>query len=549
MNEFMNYTIGEWLDIAAIKYEKNEAMVYVDRDIRMNYKELNNYCNRIAKGLIAMGIKKGDHVAIWAENYPEWLALIFATAKIGAVLVTINPNYKNGELQYLLEQSDTHTLFMGSGTKENDFIDVFSKLEITQLPRLKNVIFIPRNSNECIPYGFNSFENVVNFGKNISDEELEGKSKEVNCHDVTNIQYTSGTTGKPKGVELTHYNILNNAKFIGDNMHLTENDRYCISVPFFHCFGLVLSIMSCVTHGATMIPIDVFSPTKIFKIIEKERCTAINGAPAMFKMLLNHKDFKNVDFSSLRTGIMAGALCSEDIMKRVNEEMHIKDIVTVYGQTEASPGITMTTVDDILKTRVSTAGKPFPNVEVKLVDTDGNEILENYVEGEICARGYNIMKGYYNKPEETARVIKNGWLYTGDLAYRDVNGNYVIKGRKDDMIIRGGENIDPIEIENFLNKYPGINEAQVFGVESEIFGKEVAVCIIKEEGFYLDEQEVIEYVRKNMSKHKVPSYINFVNEFPKTAKGTIEKYKMRENIESQIQKYNSTKVKKLILKK
>lgn len=533
MNEFIESTMGNWLDDISKRYGDNEAVVYVDRDIRINYRQFNDYCRQVAKGLLAIGVKKGDHVSVWAPNYPEWLALIFATAKIGAALVTVNTDYKRYELEYLLSQSDTHTLLMASGHKGIDYISIVEKLlrETSNgtFPKLENIIFMPKDKEEEPPRGFTSFKQMIDFGSNISDEQLNEIQQMVKPHDVTNIQYTSGTTGHPKGVMLTHYNLLNNAKFIGDSMNLTAQDRYCISVPFHHCFGLVLSILNCVTHGATMIPIDAFSPTKVFNVVEKEKCTALNGVPAMFKIMLNHKEIGSYDLSSLRTGIMAGALCPIQDMIQAKEKMNMADIVIVYGQTESSPGITMTTLDDTLETRVSTVGRNFPGVEVKIVDIVTKKDVPDGSPGEIVARGYNIMKGYYNMPDKTIETIdKDGWLHTGDIGICE-NGYYCIVGRIKDMIIRGGENIYPKEIEELLDKHIGIRESQVVGIPSEVYGEEVVACIIKEEGYNITEEEVQRYVDANMSRHKVPSKVYFFTDFPTTASDKVQKFKIKES--------------------
>jgi len=544
MDEFINCTVGDYLDKAAIKFADNEAVVYVDRDIRMTYKEFNDNCRKVSKGLIALGIKNGDNVAVWAPNYPEWLALIFATAKIGAVLVTVNTEYKKFELEYLLTQSDSKALFMGSGFKGSNYIEIVKELipEIKNgslniqsdiFPLLNNIIFMPRlkgNSKgeyEDTPENYTSFNEIIKLGESITDEALDLLQNEVKPDDVTNIQYTSGTTGFPKGVMLTHINILNNAKDTGDIMALDEKDRFCISVPFFHCIALTTAILSSVTHGSTMVPIDSFSPVKVFEVVEKEKCTALNGAPAMFKIMLDHPDFEKYDLTSLRTGIIAGAVCPEQLVAKVMKYM--KDLVIGYGQTETSPCNTMTTLGDTYKVRTATVGKPIKGVEAKIIDPNTGDEVPNNTRGEFCSRGYNTMKGYYKNPERTADTIdSDGFNHSGDLALCDDEGNYVVFGRINDTIIRGGENLDPIEIERLLNTHPDILEAWVVGVPSEIYGEEIAACIKKHADSKLTEQEVKDFASANISRTKVPFYVDFFEKFPSTASGKVQKYKLRE---------------------
>ncbi|AEY66376.1 AMP-binding protein [Clostridium sp. BNL1100] len=543
MEKLIEITVGSLLDDMAKRYPDHDCALYTDRPFRKTYSEFNELCNKVAKSFLKMGIKKGDHVAIWATNVPEWLITLFASAKIGAVLVTVNTNYKVFELEYLLKQSDTNTLVLLDGFKDSNYIQIINELcpelknsepgsfHSEKLPYLKNIISV---STEKHP-GMFSWDDIIEFGRDISDEELYNISNSLDCHDVINMQYTSGTTGFPKGVMLTHYNIINNGMCIGDCMHFTHEDKLCIPVPFFHCFGLVLAIMACVTHGTTMVPVDYYSPLKVMNAIQSERCTAVHGVPTMYIAMLDHADFSKFDFSSLRTGIMSGSPCPIKVMEAVVEKMNMKDITIPYGQTEASPVCTQTRIGDSLELRVSTVGRALPFIECKIVDPETNQDLPDGVPGEFVARGYNVMKGYYKMPEATAQAIDDdGWLHTGDLATRDENGYYKITGRIKDMIIRGGENIYPKEIEEFLYTLPEIKDVQVIGVPSKVYGEEIMACIILKEGCVLTEEQVKEAVKANMARHKTPKYVGFLDSFPMTASGKIQKYKMRENAIAQL---------------
>ncbi len=543
MEKLIEITVGSLLDDMAKRYPDHDCALYTDRPFRKTYSEFNQLCNKVAKSFLKMGIKKGDHIAIWATNVPEWLVTLFASAKIGAVLVTVNTNYKVFELEYLLKQSDTNTLVLIDGFKDSNYIQIINELcpelknsepgnfHSEKLPYLKNVISV---SAEKHP-GMFSWDDIIEFGRDISDEELYNISNSLDCHDVINMQYTSGTTGFPKGVMLTHYNIINNGMCIGDCMHFTYADKLCIPVPFFHCFGLVLAIMACVTHGTTMVPIDYYSPIKVMNAIQSEGCTAVHGVPTMYIAMLEHPDFGKFDFSSLRTGIMSGSPCPIKVMEAVVEKMNMKDITIPYGQTEASPVCTQTRIGDSLELRVSTVGRSLPFIECKIVDPETNQDLPDGVPGEFVARGYNVMKGYYKMPEATAQAIDaDGWLHTGDLATRDENGYYKITGRIKDMIIRGGENIYPKEIEEFLYTLPEIKDVQVIGVPSKVYGEEIMACVILKEGCSLTEEEVKAAVKANMARHKTPKFVGFLDSFPMTASGKIQKYKMRENAIAQL---------------
>jgi fatty-acyl-CoA synthase len=476
-------------------------------------------------------------VAVWATNKPEWVFLQFATARIGAVLVTVNTNYKIYELEYLLKQSDSATLFLIDGFKDSSYVEIFKKicpeidscepgkLDSQRLPLLKNVIYIGTENIK----GMYSFNVLHELSKKTSDEELRMRKASLDIHDVINMQYTSGTTGFPKGVMLTHYNVVNNGKSIGDCMKLSDKDRLLIPVPLFHCFGCVLGVMASVTHGTTMVIMDYFRPGLVLEALQNESCTAMHGVPTMFIAVLEHEDFSKYRFPALRTGIMAGSPCPIKVMQQVVDTMGAKEITIAYGQTEASPVCTQTTVEDSIEIRVSTVGKALPNIECRVIDPENNKEVKPGIPGEFVARGYNVMKGYYKMPEATSQAIdREGWLHTGDLATMDEKGYYKITGRIKDMIIRGGENIYPKEIEEFLYTHPSVKDVQVVGVPSKAYGEEVMACIILKENASLTEDEVKSFVKGSMSRHKTPSYVIFMDSFPMTASGKIQKYKLRE---------------------
>ncbi len=551
---FLNITIGDWLKRLARFYPDNDAVVNVARGVRLNYRELDEKARAVGKGLLGMGVKKGDHVAIWATNYPEWLYLLFGCAKIGAILVTVNTNYKQFELEYLLRQSDSMSLFFIDGQKDTDYVKIVREMlpgvgenggtlgrSFEKLPYLKNIVYIPYDKNSEIPNGLSCWDDMMALGKNVTDEELDAVSSSLSPDEVINMQYTSGTTGFPKGVMLTHFNILNNGYYIGENMRFTPKDRLCITVPLFHCFGLVLATMASITHAAAMVLVDYFRPTDVLQSIETERCTAFHGVPTMFIFLLDHPDFPKYNLSSLRTGIMAGSPCPINVMRQVVEKMGMREITITYGQTEASPATTMTNTDDPLELRVSTVGRSMPFVETKIVNPETGAELPDGMTGEFCSRGYNTMKGYYKMEEATKAVIDgDGWLHSGDLAVRDSNGYYRITGRIKDMIIRGGENIYPREIEELIYTYPKVQDVQVVGVPSRKYGEEVVAYIILKKGATATEDEIKEFVKQNMSRHKVPAYVRFVDAFPMTASGKIQKFKLRAMAEEDIVKNGKT---------
>jgi len=533
----LEWTVGGLLDQIAETYPDNEALIYHERGLRYSYREFNQVCRQVAKGLMRLGIGKGENVAIWAYNVPEWVILQFATAKIGAILVTVNTAYKSAELEYILDQSDSTTLFMVKSFKDTDYVATLNAvvpelaaakpgtLSTAKLPFLKNVVFI----GDETPGGMLNFAQIVEMGKEVSDAELAAVEATLDRHDTINMQYTSGTTGFPKGVMLTHHNLVNNGFAIGECMKFTEKDRLCIPVPFFHCFGCVLGVMASVTHGSTMVPVEVFDPLKVLQTIEKERCTAVHGVPTMFIAELEHPEFSRFDLTSMRTGIMAGSVCPIEVMKRAVNDMHVTEITSVYGQTESSPGITQTRTEDSIELRVATVGRALPGAEVKIVDIETGATLPPGKQGELCARGYMVMKGYYKMPEETAKVIDaDGWLHTGDLAVMDENGYCKITGRIKQMIIRGGENIYPREIEEFLYTHPKISDIQIYGVPDRKYGEQVMAAVILKKGVEMTEQEVRDFCQGRIANYKIPRYVKFVDSYPMTASGKIQKFKLRE---------------------
>lgn len=530
-------TLGQLLEQWADKLPDHDFMVYPDRGLRFSYSEFNQRVDNLAKGLMAIGVQKGDKVGIWANNVPDWTTLMFATAKIGAVLVTINTNYKLAELEFLIKNADLNTLCLIDGYRDSDYVDMIfqlvpelktaprGKLKSKKFPQLRNVVFLGPQKHR----GMYNTPELLLLGTQVDDMELLKRKSEVSCHDVVNMQYTSGTTGFPKGVMLTHFNIVNNGKGIGDNMQYTPDDRLLLCVPLFHCFGCVLGVCAVITHGVSMVIIEDFDPLRVLAAVQKEKCTSIYGVPTMFIAEMNHPMFDMFDLSSLRTGIMAGSLCPIETMKQVMTKMNCRDIIIVYGLTEASPGMTTTHIDDSPEIRATTVGKELPGVEVKIFDPDTGEELGPNQQGEICCRGYNVMKGYYNDPQATREAIdEDGWLHSGDLAVKTEDGYYKITGRIKDMIIRGGENIYPREIENFLYNMPEIEMVEVVGLPDEKYGEIVGAFIKLKEGASLTEEEVRDFCRGKIARYKIPKHVFFVDDFPKTASGKIQKYKLRE---------------------
>jgi fatty-acyl-CoA synthase len=532
-------TVGGLLDLVAERRPDEDALVYPDRDLRYTYRQFKGIVEECARALMALGLEKGGHVAVWGQNVPEWVILQFATGKIGAVLVTVNPAYRASELKYVLDQSDSAALFLTEGVKGADFIEILEQsvpelagateggLSVDGLPYLKHVVLMGADAPEGLP--IISFDEFLERGQEVSPEELRERQDALGADEVINMQYTSGTTGFPKGVQLTHANIVKNAFYIGECMKLGPEDRVCIPVPFFHCFGCVLGTLNTVTHEGTMVPVETFDAEQVLQAVHQERCTAVLGVPTMFIAELEHPDFEEYDTSNLRTGIMAGSPCPMEVMKQVVDVMGASEITIAYGQTESSPVITQTRTDDPLELRVSTVGRALPEVEVRIVNVETGEDCAPGEQGELWTRGYLVMKGYYKMEDRTAEVIdEDGWLHTGDLAVMDENGYVRITGRAKDMIIRGGENVYPREIEEFLYTHPDVSDVQVYGVPDEKYGEQVAAAVKKRPDSDLTEEDVKAYCRENIARYKVPYYVDFVEDYPMTASGKIQKYKLRE---------------------
>jgi len=510
-------TIGDMFDDIAEEYPDNDAIVSLNQGIRYTYLELAQAVDRAAKGFIGFGLKKGDRLAIWATNIAEWIITQFASAKAGIILVNINPAYRTHELEYALRQSEAQCLLLMDKFKTSEYVEMFYEvcpeakisrpgcIHSEKLPFLKTAVLI---RGEKQP-GLFTWEEVMEMSQQVSDEALREIQESLDFDDPINIQYTSGTTGFPKGVVLTHHNLVNNGFFIGECMKFTNRDRLCIPVPFYHCFGMVLSNMACMTHGATMVlPAEYFDPVSTMAAIEKERCTAVHGVPTMFIAQLEHPDFKKYDFSSLRTGIMAGSPCPIEFMKKAASLMNMKEVVITYGQTEASPGITNSSTDDSLERRVTTIGRPLPHTEVKIVDPKTGKMVPKGDTGEICARGYMIMRCYYNNPVATDQTIdKEGWLHTGDLGTMDEEDYCKITGRLKDMVIRGGENIYPREVEEFLYTHPAISDIQVIGVPDLKYGEELMAWVKLKAGASITPEEIRAFCKGKIAHYKIPKYI------------------------------------------
>ena len=531
-------TFSDVLDVMVDRFPDQYAFKYTTLDYTRTYAQFRQDVDTFARALVAMGVKAGSHVAVWASNVPQWYIAFWATVKLGAVLVTVNTAYKIHEVEYLLKQSDTHTLIMTRGAKDTDYGSIVAELcpelatkpataplHAKRLPFLRNVITVGYAQAGCM-----TWEQAWAMSRHVPLEKVLRMAAQVDKHDVCNMQYTSGTTGFPKGVMLTHYNIVNNGKAIGDRMDLSTADRMMIQVPMFHCFGMVLAMTASMTHGVTLCPLPYFSAKSSLACINAEHITAFHGVPTMFIAMLEHPDFAKTDFSYMRTGIMAGSPCPISTMRQVVDQMNMREITIVYGQTEASPGCTMSSTDDPIEVRVATVGRPLPAIECRIVDPETGLDCPVDVTGEFLARGYNIMKGYYKMPQATAETIdKDGWLHTGDLACRTAEGNFRITGRLKDMIIRGGENIYPKELEEFILTHPKVSDVQVVGVPDEQYGEEVAAFVILKAGETMTDAELKAYMLANIARHKVPRYVIFVPEFPMNAAGKILKYKLRED--------------------
>ena len=507
-------TIGRMWDGVVAAHGAREALVSRRQGIRWTYAELHEQVERCARGLIAAGIEKGDRVGIWSPNNAEWVVIQFATAKIGAILVNVNPSYRRHELEYALRQSGCSLLVLAPGFKDADYRDLLSGVDA---PELERSVMLGGEWQELL-------------AEVCGEEELRAREAELGFDDPINIQYTSGTTGFPKGATLSHHNILNNGFFIGEVLGYSEADRVCIPVPFYHCFGMVLGNLATVTHGACIvIPSDAFEPRAVLETVGAERCTSLYGVPTMFIAELAEPSFAEHDLSSLRTGIMAGSPCPVEVMKRVQDEMHMREVTICYGMTETSPVSTQTRREAPLEKQVSTVGTVHPHVEVKIVDPATGRTAPRGQTGELCTRGYCVMLGYWNDPESTREAIDEArWMHTGDLAVLDEESYVNVVGRIKDMIIRGGENVYPREIEEFLYTHPAIADVQVIGVPDERYGEEVCAWVVLKEGAELDEDVLREFCRGSIARYKVPRYVRFVDEFPLTVTGKVQKFRMRE---------------------
>lgn len=529
--------VGELLAALARDYPQNEALIYPDRALRYDFSQLEWLARKIAKGLLSLGIEAGDRVALWAPNVPEWVVLQFALAKIGAVLVTVNTSLRSAEIEFLLKQSESSTLITVAGFRDVDYVETVyeivpelrgseeGSLHSPKLPFLRNVVYI----GDEHPDGTIRYDSLLDRSERISDAELDSRIAMQSLDTVINMQYTSGTTGFPKGVMLTNRNIVNNGYWLGEGLALTPRDKLCVPVPFFHCFGCVIGVLGAYSHASALVPLETFDPLRALQYIESERCTTLFGVPTMFIAELEQLDFHNLDMSSLRTGIMAGALCPEPLMRKVMERMHLTELAIAYGLTEASPGITLTPRNDSVELRTQTVGLALPEVEVKIVDPATGEACTPGIAGELCCRGYNVMKGYYNNPKATAEAIDpDGWLHTGDQATMDADGYVRITGRIKELIIRGGENIAPKEIEDLLRGNPKIVDVYVYGVPDERLGEEIAAAIKLKQSETATSEEIRQFCDGRIARFKIPRLIRFVDSFPMTASGKVQKFKLRE---------------------
>ena len=534
---FSDLTIGQYFDKVVSEQPDRDCIIYPDRDLRWTWSQFNARVDALAKGLLAIGLEKGDHLGMWARNVPDWLTFMFATAKIGVVFVTVNPVYKSHELDYVLTQSDMKALCIIDSFRDVNYVNIVRELvpeagaqqrgylDSEKYPSLKQLIYMGPEKYR----GFYTVPELLLLGEHYSDEKYAAAREGLSADDVINMQYTSGTTGFPKGVMLSSRNILNNGYYIGERQKFTNADRVCLPVPLFHCFGCVLGVMAILTHGSAMVMLETFDPLLALAAVQKEKCTALYGVPTMFIAELNHPMFPMFDTSSLRTGIMAGSPCPVETMKQVMTQMHASEITIAYGLTEASPVFIQTSTDDTVERRCETIGTPLPEIEVRVVDPETGEDCPPGVPGELLCRGYNIMKGYYKMPEQTAAAIdSDGWLHSGDIGTVDEHGYYRVTGRIKDMIIRGGENIYPRELEEFLYTMPGVRDVQIVGVPDATYGETVGAFVMRSEGSDITSEDVREYAQTRIARYKCPKYVWFVEEFPMTASNKIQKYKLRE---------------------
>ena len=534
----LGQTIGAALDRIAAQVGDRDALISCHQNARFTYAELLDEVNRAARGLLALGVQRGDRVGIWSPNVAEWLITQYAAAKVGAILVNVNPAYRHRELEFALRQSGVSVLVMARSFRKTDYIAILlalapeltgaggGPLAITELPRLRHVIYL---GDGATPGGL-AWQEFVRLGERVSLSALQAIQDALQFDDPTNIQYTSGTTGSPKGATLSHHNVLNNGFFVGEVLRYTAEDRICAPVPFYHCFGCVMANLAALTHGAAVIiPAESFDPEATLRAIEAHRCTSIYGVPTMFIAMLGHPSFAGIRLHSLRTGIMAGSPCPIEVMRQVIDRMHVREVTICYGMTETSPVSFQSAVDDPIEVRVSTVGRIHPHLECKIVSTESGEIVARGTQGELCTRGYSVMLGYWDNPEATAEAIDSArWMHSGDLAVMRDDGCVNISGRMKDMIIRGGENIYPREIEELLYSHPKVSEAQVIGLPDLKYGEEVCAWVRLREGQCATEDEIRAFCRSQIATYKIPRYVRFVTEFPTTVTGKIQKYRMRE---------------------
>ncbi|WP_309891133.1 AMP-binding protein [Archangium sp.] len=511
-------TLGQNLRRTVERHPEREALVVVSQGYRATWRQLWDATTQVALGLLAFGVEKGDRVGIWSPNRFEWVVAQFASARIGAILVNLNPAYKTAELEYALKQSGTSVLLLSRGFRQTDYRKMLEEVR-PRCPELRVALVVD-----------DDWELLLKNGAHVSERTLTDRESSLQFDDPINIQYTSGTTGFPKGATLSHHNVLNNGFFVGEALRLGAEDRVCIPVPFYHCFGMVMGNLACASHGSTMVvPGEAFDALAVLQTVGTERCTALYGVPTMFIAELDHPRFGEFDFSTLRTGIMAGSPCPIEVMKKVQSRMNMREVTICYGMTETSPVSTQSALDDPLDKRVSTVGRVHPHVEVKIVDPGTGAVVPRGSPGELCTRAYSVMLGYWNNPEATRTSIDPaGWMHTGDLATMDEQGYVKIVGRIKDMIIRGGENVYPREIEEFLHTHPAVSEAQVIGVPSEKYGEEVMAWVKPRPGASVNQEELIKFCTGRISTFKIPRYWKFVEEFPMTVTGKVQKFRMRE---------------------
>lgn len=545
---FTEATMGDFLDQQVARDPDRDFIVYPDRDLRFSYRQFNERVENLAKGLLEIGIDRGDHLGIWARNIPDWLTYFFAAAKLGAVPVTINTYYKSHELEYVVQQSDMKALAMVDGYKGGNYsyIDILyeiapeiretssftRRVKTDKFPVLKSIIYMGPEKHR----GMYSTNELISLGSHLSDDRLRANMKLISNRDMVNMQYTSGTTGYPKGVMLTHRNLMNNGYYIGERQKMTAEDRVCLPVPLFHCFGIVLGVMAIFTHGATAVILEQFDPLEALAAVEKEKATALYGVPTMFISEMTHPLFDKFDLSSLRTGIMAGSPCPIEWMEKAMTQMNMREITITYGLTECSPAITMTSVDDTIERKTSTIGAKMPHCDVKLTHPETGEEVGVGEQGEICCRGYNVMKGYYKMPEETAKAIDaDGFMHSGDLGTVDAEGYYRVTGRIKDMIIRGGENVYPRELEEFFYKMDGVKDVQVVGVPDPVLGEAVAAFVVLHPDAEVTPEDMQDFARAKIAPYKVPQFIWMVNEFPLTTSGKVQKFVLREMAKERVE--------------